>query len=98
MKVKGIKKAVGDYRRWTERNFSYCANIMMDISNGEVWTDCFLNSNEWKVYHSENIISLSHYFVIYSVSKVTMDEIKRLIMSLMNDGIIPYFEINYRRK
>lgn len=98
MKVKGIKKAVGDYRRWTERNPFYCANIMMDTSTGEVWTDCFISCNGYKVYHSDDIISLSSYLWMYPDIEVTMDGIKGIIIALMDDGIIPHFEINLKRR
>lgn len=98
MKVKGIKKAVGDYRRWIKRNPSYRANIMMDTATGEVWTDCFISSNEWKVYQSQDIISLSNCIGMHQELEVTMDGIKRLILSLANDGVIPHFEVNYGRK
>lgn len=86
MKVKGIKKAVGCYNEWVRRNNSYRAQIMLDISTGEVWTDCFLSCNEWINYHSEDIISLSYYFPFYDVSKVSMDNIKSLIIKLMESG------------
>ena len=34
----------------------------------------------------------------YQHFNVTMDDIKLLIISLIEEGIIPYFEVNYRRK
>lgn len=98
MKVKGIKKAVGDYRRWINSVPSGDANILLDISTGEVWTDCYLSSESWKSYGDKNIISLSRFMIRYQQFNVTMDVIKSLIISLIDDGIIPYFEVNYRRK
>ena len=59
IKITGIKKAIGDYRTWINADWRHTANIMLDKSSGEVWTDCFLDCNEWNEYHSADIISLS---------------------------------------
>lgn len=58
-KITGIKKAVGEYKNWIKRDWGYVAKIMLDVSTGEVWTDCFISSNDWKEYHSSNIICIS---------------------------------------
>lgn len=64
-KVKGIKKAVGDYNRANKGGvysprYGY---IMLDRESGEVWTDEFysLGHGSWKQYHSNNVINLSRY-------------------------------------
>lgn len=51
IKIKGVKKAVGDYKRtnaegWFSPRYGY---LMLDRSTGEVWTDEFysLGHNEW---------------------------------------------------
>lgn len=98
MKVKGIKKAVGDYRRWINRMPAGYANIMLDTTTGEVWTDCYLATESWKSYGDSTIISLSRFMIRYQHFNVTMDDIKLLIISLIEEGIIPYLEVNYRRK
>ena len=59
MKVKGIKKAVGDYKRWINSVPDGCPNIMFDTTTGEVWTDCDLSTESWKSYGDTSLISLS---------------------------------------
>lgn len=62
MKIKGLKKAVGDYQR-ANADGAYSpryGHLMLDESTGEVWTDEFysLGHNEWKVYHSDSVVRL----------------------------------------
>ena len=61
IKITGIKKAIGEYKNWLSEDWRRKANIMLDKSTGEVWTDCFISCNDWKEYHDSNIISLSAY-------------------------------------
>lgn len=65
MKITGIKKAVGDYKRANAGGiFSPIYGcLMLDRSTGEVWTDEFysLGHNEWKEYHDKSIINLVHW-------------------------------------
>lgn len=62
MKIKGLKKAVGDYQRANSEGFyspSY-GYLMFDSEDGQLWTDEFysLGHNEWKEYHSDTIVNL----------------------------------------
>ena len=64
IKITGVKKAVGTFRRANEDGYfspSY-GELMLDRSTGEVWTDTFysLGHNEYKVYHDPAIINLGH--------------------------------------
>ena len=61
IKITGIKKAINDYKNWLSIDWRHTANIMLDKSTGEVWTDCFIDCNAWKEYHSDDIVSLSSY-------------------------------------
>lgn len=61
IKITGIKKAIGEYKNWLAYDWRRTTNIMLDKSTGEVWTDCFIDCNSWKEYHSKDIISLSAY-------------------------------------
>ena len=61
IKITGIKKAIGDYNPWLRMDWRHTANIMLDKSTGDVWTDCFIDCNTWKEYHSDDIVSLSSY-------------------------------------
>ena len=98
MKVKGIKKAVGEYNRWVNSGYGRIADIMMDISNGEIWCDVFLSRNSWKVYHTEDVISITAIMFNYEIHDVNQDNIKKTLIYAMEDGIIPYYEINYKNK
>lgn len=62
IKIKGLKKAVGDYQRL---NSGGCYSprygyLMYDKEDGSLWTDEFysLGHNNWKKYESESIINL----------------------------------------
>ena len=61
IKITGSKKAIREYKSWLSQDFRRSANIKLNKSTGEVWTDCFLDCNSWKEYHSEDVISLSDY-------------------------------------
>lgn len=64
MKLKGLKKAIGDYN-WVVSQGPYSrwrAALMLDTSNEEIWTDA-LYGNEWEVYHSETIVFLGRMMV-----------------------------------
>lgn len=61
MEIKGIKKALKEYKSWLSLDSRHAANIMLDKSTGEVWTDVFPVCNEWKEYHSKDIVSLAQY-------------------------------------
>ena len=81
MKIKGLKTAVGEYKRANKSRFSaWYGKLMFDKSDGELWTDVFYNlgQNEWKVYHSSSIINLSEVMNCYGV-KVTMKNVKAFI-------------------
>ena len=62
MKLKGLKKAIGDYRRANAggmRSPRY-GRLMLDIDTGEIWTDEFydIGHNSWKEYHSNSIVNV----------------------------------------
>lgn len=63
MKIKGIKKAVGDFNKLNAGGYydPRYGILMLDRNSGEVWTDEFysLGHNSFKVYHDEAIINLS---------------------------------------
>lgn len=91
MKLKGLKKAVGERNSWIKRGYSYIANIMIDKENGEVWCDCFINSNSFKVYKSEYITNLNNLCYEYNMP-ITMRGIKIALAMAYHDGKMPYFD------
>lgn len=62
MKIKGLKKAVGDYKRANKEGYysPRYGYLMFDKADGEIWTDEFyaLAHNMCKEYHSNTIINL----------------------------------------
>lgn len=48
-----IKEAVRDFNNWQGK-----AVIMVDTSDGDVWTDVFASGTDWKQYHSGTIFPL----------------------------------------
>ena len=75
-KLKGIKKAVGDFNHWQG-----CAVIMVDTSDGEVWCDIFSSGNSWKQYHSDTVhkvISKATSQMMERDDTTTMKEVKQL--------------------
>ncbi len=84
MKIKGIKKAVGEYKR-ANAGGHYSPRygvLMFDYSDGEVWTDEFysLGHNSWKEYHSESIVNLSNMMSEKNI-EITMANVKEFIKS-----------------
>jgi hypothetical protein len=49
-KYKDIEEAVKDYNE-----YHGAASIMIDKSNGDIWTDKFISNNEFKQYHSNDV-------------------------------------------
>lgn len=85
-KVKGIKKAVGDYNRANKGGvysprYGY---IMLDRASGDVWTDEFysLGHGDWKQYHSPHIVNLSGYMAERGIS-VNMANVREVAERLL---------------
>lgn len=76
MKLKGYKKALGEYRHWLSINYFHRAKIMIDLSDGTVWTDVFTDCNSWCVYHSDSITSLSDYILEREEGELNMTLLK----------------------
>ena len=93
MKIKGLRKAVGERNNWIKRGHFRVANIMIDTSDGRIWCDCFfLTDNEWREYKSDTIIRLNDICYDYNMP-LTMTGIKVALLKAMDDGIIPELEI-----
>lgn len=89
MKITGIKKAVGTFRRANEDGYfspSY-GKLMLDRSTGEVWTDTFysLGRNEWKEYHDPAIINLGEIITCAYEKAVNMQTVKETAEKLCNE-------------
>lgn len=79
LKLKGLNKAIGDYHRSNSGGpySSRYGYLMLDKSTGEIWCDEFysLGQNEFKRYHSDNIINLG-YRMESEGYEITRDNIK----------------------
>lgn len=82
MKIKGLKKAVGEYQRVNSGGYysPHYGHLMYDPSDGTLWTDEFysLGHNEWKVYHDSNIRNIGE-CVEEKYGKVTMANVRAFI-------------------
>lgn len=62
MKIKGLKTAIGDYKR-ANKGDPYgllYGNLMFDTESGKIWVDelCDLGHNSYVVYATDTIINL----------------------------------------
>ena len=84
MKIKGIKKAVGEYQRANSEGYysPRYGKLMFDTETGEVWTDEFysLGHNEWKEYHSAAVINLGGRMAEEEID-VNMKTVKEYILT-----------------
>lgn len=92
MKIKGLRKSVGERNKWIQRGYHRVANIMLDISDGRIWSDCYLDGNTWKIYDNDTVISINNICHYYNMP-LTMMGIKVALLKAMDDGIIPELEI-----
>lgn len=82
LKLRGLKEAIGDYRR-ANRGGHYSPQygyLMLDASDGKIWTDEFysLGRNEWKQYHSESIVNLGRMMDERDI-KINMANVKKFV-------------------
>ena len=86
--IKGLKKAVGDYKRANaEGRFSPRYGVLMfDKSDGNIWTDEFydLGHGSFNHYHSKDIVSLSKMMLEDDVP-ITMETVKKYIKENFKD-------------
>ena len=53
MKIKGVKKAVGEFNHWQG-----AARIYFDRSTGKVWTNVYTAPGWWDEYHDNAIVEV----------------------------------------
>lgn len=84
MKIKGLKTAIGDYKR-ANKGGPYSllyGNLMFDKESGKIWTDelCDLGHNSYKVYDSKTIIYLGRMMSEREI-EINMKNVKEFIYS-----------------
>lgn len=73
-KIKGIKKAVGEFNYWD------IARIYYNQKTNQVWTCYYTDGNSWNVYHDSNIFEVYNKLWIYERGeKITMKQLKKEI-------------------
>lgn len=84
MEIKGLKKAVGDYKRLNKGGaFSpWYGHLMYDKLKKNLWTDEFysIGHNTWNEYRSPSIINLGRMMENEGV-EVNMKNVKEFIIS-----------------
>lgn len=55
-----VKKEYAEAREWCDQSPFHCYNMMIDTSDGEIWSDVFPNGDNWKEYHSSSIRALDY--------------------------------------
>lgn len=71
MKIKGIKKTIGEIKRNTHMHYiMYC-----NRRTCEVWADFYADGNSWTQYHDTAICNLRHYIPEYPDKQPSMTEL-----------------------
>lgn len=82
MKIKGIKKAVGQYKEFNKGGYydPHYGRLMFNKETGEIWTDEFwsIGHNTWNEYDDPAIINLGYAMMGKDV-RVTMKNVKEFI-------------------
>lgn len=82
--VKARKEADG----WMRGGRGRSAVMMLDISDGCVWTDCFIDENSSKVYQSDTIVEIPVGWITQDTTRdhpLTTKEIDEAIYRWCND-------------
>ena len=76
LKIKGLKKAVGDFNDWQGH-----AVIFYDKEEQKAWTEVYASSNSWSEYHDDAVIAIHQKDdFLGRDNKTSMREIKRLVV------------------
>lgn len=82
MKIKGLKKAVGEYQRLNAGGYysPHYGCLMYDTEDGTIWTDEFYSfgHNSWKVYDSKSIVNLGRLMAEQGIP-VSMANVKEFV-------------------
>lgn len=78
LKIKGLKKAVGDFNDWQGH-----AVIFYDKEDRKAWTEVYASSNSWSEYNDDAVVTIHQKDdFLGRDNKTTMREIKRAIVNL----------------
>lgn len=57
--VSQVRKEYKIARQWCQQDFRRYYKMMIDTDDGEIWSDVFISTNDWKEYRSNTITQLS---------------------------------------
>lgn len=55
-----VEREFKSAREWCEGDFGRCYAMMIDLEDGEIWSDVFLDEWTRKIYHSSYVQHLSY--------------------------------------
>jgi len=59
IKPHGYKKALSELKQWYQNAGPFAkVTLMIDLEDGAIWADCFLDQNNWKEYQYNSIVPL----------------------------------------
>lgn len=85
---KKIREEYEDARKFVSQGKFRYYKMMLDLSDGSIWADVFLDCNDWKVYHSESIIQLSGEDYFATVGEIESAYVESAIRSFDEHGWI----------
>lgn len=53
-----IQKELSEGQNWCKGDFGRYFQIMLDVSDGDIWADVFITQSDWVSYHSDSIVYL----------------------------------------
>lgn len=79
-----VKMEYAEAREWCRQGFSRYYRMMIDTTDGRIWSDQFISENDWKVYHADGIHQLE--YVPGYVSETEAGYINDAVRLLKADG------------
>jgi len=79
VKIKGLKKAVGDFNNWQG-----AATVYLDKKEMKVWTNVYTNGGDWDDYHDQNIVqvlSKATNSILERDNKTTMRQLSEAVVN-----------------
>lgn len=55
-----VKREFQSACEWCDGDFGRTYAMMIDLDDGEIWSDIFLNIWDRKIYHSDDVVHLSY--------------------------------------
>lgn len=81
MKIKGVKKAVGEW----QHNDCLARRVYLNVQTREVWTNVYVSLNSWTEYHDTHIVNVvSAQAYPFSTCKLTMHELTRIALTYID--------------